>query len=75
MPEEPILAFDTETHLIGEGKIAPPIVCCSVYYGGDTLLAAKADPGDALESMVEAVINGRSGHHLRRDNRRTQLGL
>ena len=54
---EPLLAFDTETHLIAEANIAPPIVCCSLYDGSDALLAGKADPDNALADVVQYVID------------------
>ena len=56
MLDESILAFDTETHLIAESHIAPPIVCCSVHCDGETLLASKADPDAFLEDVVDLVI-------------------
>lgn len=53
---EPVLGFDTETHKIAEAKIAPPIVCCSVFDGEETVLAGKSDPDDFLENVVGLVI-------------------
>lgn len=52
----PILAFDTETHMMAEGQLAPPIVCCSIHCDNETLLVSKADADDVLEDLVDLVI-------------------
>jgi hypothetical protein len=52
-----ILAFDTETHKMAEGSLAPQIVCCSMYDASLPVLAAVADPDDMLRSVVEYVVD------------------
>lgn len=58
-----ILAFDTETHLMGPCEVIPKIVCCSMAFddaeGVQGDLAAVADfNGTKLDNMVSQMFNG-----------------
>ena len=47
-----IYAFDTETHLIGPGRLAPKLVCCSVADATSTRLFDAADGLDWFSEHV-----------------------
>ena len=56
-----LLAFDTETHLMGPCNVIPKIVCCSMAFedaeGVHGGLAAVAD-GEELDTMVSQMFDG-----------------
>lgn len=55
-----ILAFDTETHQIGPGAVAPKIVCASLAWfeqGESEPCTGLIGSGDALEEAVEALLD------------------
>jgi len=63
-PEERrVVAFDTETHLIAAGRIAPPIVCLSYAFRQDGVLQAavigRAD-GDDLRTLCHELLSDTS---------------
>lgn len=60
------IAFDTETHQIGPGAVAPRIVCASYAWvqGGEeeTFLIAS---GDELEAHIEKMLEGSAAGEFR----------
>lgn len=49
-----LFAFDTETHLIAEGRLAPPIVCVTQTVGGDP--PTISDRAEGLDGIETALI-------------------
>lgn len=54
------VSFDTETHLIQPGLIAPPIVCASVAKGANGQILDKTQALEVLEKLLDtsAIIIG-----------------
>lgn len=63
---DPVIAFDTETALIRPGRLAPPLVCVSVYDGAKRELYHHTD---ARERVVELLDGGAVlvGHNVAYD--------
>ena len=58
-----LVAWDTETHQIGPGAVAPRIVCASfAERTGETYLLAQ---GDDLRSRIEDLLVGAKAGHIR----------
>lgn len=59
----PVMAFDTETYLIGPGAIAPKVVCGSFATDGQepVLVAAVDGLKDALAEVLKAAAGGGLG--------------
>jgi DNA polymerase-1 len=57
MSEEnyPTLGWDTETHLIGPGKIVPPIVCVQVAVDGEAQVLGRAD--DEFNDLLDTIFD------------------
>lgn len=62
MSHTPLIAFDTETSLIANGAMAPPIVCLQWDDGKDRAILAKADGGiqEFALAMLEQCAAGRT---------------
>jgi DNA polymerase-1 len=54
MPDLPFVAFDTETFLIEPGRLAPRLVCVTVYDGIESRLLTPKDGLDWFELMLKS---------------------
>ena len=50
------VAFDTETYLIGAGRLAPRLVCASVHDGVRTELLAREDALERFDELLRADV-------------------